>query len=510
MAAVGTNPVIDGLGRLTNARETLGINNFVARTYDWEVSYDKRSQLDTVKVTFDYTGNPTDHFYQQEYSWHHDGNLDSYEVGTHESTGDSTDFGYNGDLLSVFDGEAISHDLNGNMLDIAGIGDPNNEMTYTWDNKLQDVSFGNTAVSLRYDPHGNRIAKGVTVNGVSTNHKYIVDTIGSLPVILFEIDTSTGQIVRTYVHANAQPLTMYDGPQDNLSDKYYYLHDRLGSVRLVIDQSAETTANYTYEPFGEMLAGECSDTTLNNPLRFTGQFFDEEIGQYHLRARQYDPATARFTSRDPVYGFDDEPLTLHVYLYCLNEPINSTDLSGRFSLADTMAAMARYANMAANAWDGASTVKTYAQMITSGASINSVLLSVAIDVGMEVAGGKAFDLLSGAGGRIMAGINSAGNNLKLSPEQWHHFATNKSKKWTKKMEGVVEKYGLSLDGDWNKRRVHHQGRHPDDYHKWVLDNMRDAAELAGDDVDLFQQMFEENIINEVLANPDLLRKIGWL
>lgn len=64
---------------------------------------------------------------------------------------------------------------------------------------------------------------------------------------------------------------------------------------------------------------------------FTGQYYDSEIDQYYLRARQYDPLLARFTARDPVLGKFKEPLTLHTYLYCLNDPVNCSDASGEFA-----------------------------------------------------------------------------------------------------------------------------------------------------------------------------------
>jgi hypothetical protein len=37
----------------------------------------------------------------------------------------------------------------------------------------------------------------------------------------------------------------------------------------------------------------------------------------------------RFTSRDPVRGKFTEPMSLHKYLYCWNEPINRVDLNGK-------------------------------------------------------------------------------------------------------------------------------------------------------------------------------------
>ncbi len=87
--------------------------------------------------------------------------------------------------------------------------------------------------------------------------------------------------------------------------------------------------SYTYTPFGQLYEGQWGET-IANPWKFTGQWHDAEIDQYHLRARQYDPTMMRFTSRDPVRGFRENPLTLHKYLYCLNEPINKIDPSGKF------------------------------------------------------------------------------------------------------------------------------------------------------------------------------------
>ena len=117
----------------------------------------------------------------------------------------------------------------------------------------------------------------------------------------------------------------------------YTVHDRLGNVRRVVvpeyDEQTQTwavrAANSTTDtPFGQFYDGQWVET-LANPWKFTGQWQDVEIDQYHLRARQYDPAMMRFTSRDPVTGNRQEPLTLHKYLYCLNNPVNMTDAHGR-------------------------------------------------------------------------------------------------------------------------------------------------------------------------------------
>lgn len=80
-----------------------------------------------------------------------------------------------------------------------------------------------------------------------------------------------------------------------------------------------------------MIATECPTDAISNPFKYTGQWFDSEIGQYYLRARQYDPHLGRFTTYDPVPGRFAEPLTLHKYLYCQNDPVNRIDPGGRFA-----------------------------------------------------------------------------------------------------------------------------------------------------------------------------------
>ncbi|MDD5063260.1 MAG: RHS repeat-associated core domain-containing protein [Phycisphaerae bacterium] len=64
-------------------------------------------------------------------------------------------------------------------------------------------------------------------------------------------------------------------------------------------------------------------------FRFTGQYYDSDTGQYYLRARQYDPYISRFISSDPAFGKFQEPMSLHKYLYCQNDPVDGVDLDGR-------------------------------------------------------------------------------------------------------------------------------------------------------------------------------------
>jgi RHS repeat-associated protein len=137
-----------------------------------------------------------------------------------------------------------------------------------------------------------------------------------------------------YPDGNSQILAQHDGSFN--ATRYFYLHDRLGSVRQVIDTMGNVVNHYTYRPFGELYPSPDFEETVNNPFKFTGQFYDFEINEYYLRARMYDPHIGRFTARDPVRGKFKEPLTLHRYLYCLNNPINRVDISGEESYLEVL------------------------------------------------------------------------------------------------------------------------------------------------------------------------------
>lgn len=69
----------------------------------------------------------------------------------------------------------------------------------------------------------------------------------------------------------------------------------------------------------------------------------------------------------------------------------------------------------------------------------------------------------------------------IKNEQLHHYATNKNLTYTPQFEEIANKYGLKLDDEWNKGYMPHQGRHPNDYHQYVLDNMRTFDNIAQGD-----------------------------
>lgn len=93
------------------------------------------------------------------------------------------------------------------------------------------------------------------------------------------------------------------------------------------------------------------------------------------------------------------------------------------------------------------------------------------------------------------------------PNQVHHFATNKSKTYTQAFIDITNKY--DLEGDWNKESLSHQGRHPNAYHDFVLEEMRRIDNMANGNKDIFLDLYESEIKSIIRDNPDMLYSNYW-
>ena len=106
-------------------------------------------------------------------------------------------------------------------------------------------------------------------------------------------------------------------------------------------------------------------------------------------------------------------------------------------------------------------------------------------------------------------INSNNNIIiKNKPDQIHHFATNKSQKYTARFEKISKKYNLNLDDPWNKELMPHQGRHPNEYHDYVLDQMKKFDMVSKGNKDVFLKLYEQ-MKQKIIGKPEMLTKEYW-
>ena len=165
---------VDGLGRLTDANETITKSSGSTANHSYTYVYDMRSQLTDANIT-NIGGT-----WAADYAYHKSGNMSSRTI---QSIGET--FGYTGHQMTDANDHSLSYDENGNLTSPwVGL------FTYywNWDNKLRRVETGGSTLrsAFRYDPAGNRIWKKYDPPGSGPvgyyNRKYIVDVVGDLPV----------------------------------------------------------------------------------------------------------------------------------------------------------------------------------------------------------------------------------------------------------------------------------------------------------------------------------------
>jgi len=318
------NTTVDGLGRLLYSDETITQtdSNTVDHSYTYE--YDMLSRL-----LHAYTSNvpPTP---AREYNYNYDsaGNMTSYTFNNYNPDNEVTYYyTYTGDLrTSKTGGKHCTYDKNGGQTSLWQDDPGDFPVEYDWNGRIRRNQYllSGLGMEAKYTPDGVRIWKKRNWNLSSYEHKYIVDMVGNVPRVLLVLDANdNNNILKTYIHAQNQVIAQHDG--DYNTSRYFYLHDRLGSIRQVIDTSGNVQNCYYYTPWGSCTGSE-TDETIDNGYGWAGYYFDDEVDGYHCNARNY--YSGRFMSRDPVAGNFREPMALHPYLYCLNDPINRTDPTG--------------------------------------------------------------------------------------------------------------------------------------------------------------------------------------
>ena len=92
-----------------------------------------------------------------------------------------------------------------------------------------------------------------------------------------------------------------------------------------MDDAGTVVNTYEYTPWGEILS---ETETVENPIKYAGEYYDDELDMIYLRARYYNPQIGRFTSLDVEEGEISNPLDMNRYVYCRNNPVKYVDPSG--------------------------------------------------------------------------------------------------------------------------------------------------------------------------------------
>ncbi len=221
--------------------------------------------------------------------------------------------------------------------------DGNNSYAYDAEERLcaveSTLTGGPSYTGYLYDGDGNRIAKG-SINGLNCNLSNNGFTLQSSYVRNAGGQegewNGAGAWVHTNVFAGGALLATYSSVGN---DTYFAFQDWLGTKRAEIspDGCLEAWASL---PYGDDLtpSGNCPDATEHH---FTGKERDTESGNDYFPARYYASSMGRWMSPDwgpaamPVpYANLENPQSLNLYSYVLNNPLSHTDPTGHECTVD--------------------------------------------------------------------------------------------------------------------------------------------------------------------------------
>jgi len=179
---------------------------------------------------------------------------------------------------------------------------------YQWDtlDRLAGVvTPDGTCWRYRYDPLGRRIAK-VRLGGNGKPVEQVDFTWDG--GVLAEQRSSAGSTIWDWLPGALQPLAQRERPipgasQAEVDERFYAIvTDLVGTPTELVEPSGRIAWTARSTLWGRTTTAGSTDC----PLRFPGQYADDETGLHYNHFRFYDPATARYASADPL-GLDGGP-----------------------------------------------------------------------------------------------------------------------------------------------------------------------------------------------------------
>ncbi|WP_329953659.1 RHS repeat-associated core domain-containing protein [Stenotrophomonas sepilia] len=253
--------------------------------------------------------------------------IDSY---TYDATGNRTSAKVNGvdqayvypsdsHRLQSVGGVSRAYDAAGNTLSIQGV---EREFAYNAMGRLSAVKRnGTVAAEYHYNDLGQQIArKAGDASALS-----LYDERGQW---LGEYDQA-GIARQQVIWLDNLPVGLLKG-----SALYYVQPDHLGTPRVVVDPARDVAVwswDLKGEAFGATAPNEDPDqdgTLFEFAMRFPGQRYDAESGLHYNVQRDYDPASGRFVTSDPL-GLQGG---ISTYGYVKGNPLTSVDPDGMLAI----------------------------------------------------------------------------------------------------------------------------------------------------------------------------------
>jgi RHS repeat-associated protein len=193
--------------------------------------------------------------------------------------------------------------------------------TFAWDGASRLT--GIDSVTLGYDGLNQVLTR--TQGGVTT--RYFYNRAVGLAPIMAERNDTTSQVQRYYVWTpGGNLLYLIDVSNSNAVSFFHF--DQVGSTLALTAANGSVSDAYAYTPYGVLLGHTGTST---QPFTYVGEYgvlSEPAVSLYGMRARYYDPLTARFLSPDTVWPRLQHPDALDPYEYALRNPSRYIDPMG--------------------------------------------------------------------------------------------------------------------------------------------------------------------------------------
>jgi len=251
-------------------------------------------------------------------------------------------------LLKEYAGVSYRYDERGNLVQRIQNGE---RSAYEWDafNRMTRATTSHGVTTFAYDPLGRRIAKhsqameGTALRERSrTMYGWDGDTLALESSVhhgyargertvhyVYERDSFVPLVQATRRGSLKLPPTTdikalmagndgkYDAALDPLwngesgqeaepfgkEEIAFYQCDHLGTPQELTDHEGKVAWSAQYKAWGEAkeaISEAARNAGMRNPIRFQGQYFDDETGLHYNRYRYYDPNGGRYITADPI------------------------------------------------------------------------------------------------------------------------------------------------------------------------------------------------------------------
>ena len=193
--------------------------------------------------------------------------------------------------------------------------------TLTWDAEghLATSAENGATTSYLYDADGNRLIR-----------KEPTSTTLYLPGMELKLTASTGAVTCTRYMDLDGGLTAVR----TAAGITFLAADPHGTGQTAVDATTAAVTQRRFTPFGTP-RGTASNVWITE-RGFVNGTADTTTGLTHLGAREYDPATGRFISVDPLLDLTD-PQQWNGYVYANNSPVTSSDPAGLIRMKESPA-----------------------------------------------------------------------------------------------------------------------------------------------------------------------------